>query len=79
MYYTHMDTSNIIAILNDPQKMAWLALLIIWTIPWKGVALWRAARNQQLPWFIAVLIVNTFGILEIIYLAFFQKRKKDAE
>lgn len=49
--------------------------LLAWSIIWKGIALWNAARNRQLSWFIALLIVNTLGLLEIIYLAFFRKDK----
>jgi hypothetical protein len=44
------------------------ALLLIWTIVWKGLALWRAAKNNHTGWFVALLIINTLGILEIIYL-----------
>lgn len=43
-------------------------LLALWSIPWKGWALWRSARLGQKPWFIALLVLNTAGILEIIYL-----------
>lgn len=68
-----MDTNALLQILSDPAKMQWLFLLMLWTIPWKGVALWRSARNKQMPWFIGIMVVNTFGILEILYLAFFQK------
>ncbi len=50
-----------------------LALLAIWELVWKLIALWRAGRNNQLGWFLAVGILNTAGILEIIYLIFFQK------
>lgn len=42
--------------------------LIAGLIVLKGVALWRAARNGHKGWFIAMLIVNLMGILEIIYL-----------
>jgi hypothetical protein len=49
-------------------------VLIIWSIIWKGIALWRCGRNNQLPWFVVILIFNTAGILPIVYLAFFQKR-----
>lgn len=52
-----------------------LYLLIAWSIIWKGVALWHAARNKQLGWYIALLIVNTIGLLEIFYLVFFKKSK----
>ncbi|MFA5009859.1 MAG: DUF5652 family protein [Patescibacteria group bacterium] len=44
----------------------WLA--IIWTLPWKGVALWKAARVDHLGWFIALMVINTLGLLEIIYI-----------
>lgn len=54
----------------------WLIAAILWSIPWKGVALWRSARNRQKIWFIALLLVNTLALLEIIYLAFFQNAKK---
>lgn len=52
----------------------WIGLAAIWTITWKGFALWRAATLRQKPWFIALLIVNTLGILEIIYLFFVAKK-----
>jgi methionyl-tRNA synthetase len=72
-----METNYVLQIINDPTKMQWLFLLMIWTIPWKGFALWRAAKNKQLPWFIGILLINTFGIIEIIYLAFFQKKSEE--
>ena len=50
-----------------------LTLLVIWSIAWKAAATWHAARNNQLAWFIALFIINTAGILEIIYLLFFRK------
>lgn len=52
--------------------------VVIWTIPWKGVALWRAARNGQRIWFVLMLIINTLGILEIIYIFIFSKKKMEA-
>ena len=52
-----------------------LIVLVIWTSVWKGWALWRAARNNSLPWFIVLLLVNTLGILEILYIYVFSKDK----
>ncbi len=52
-----------------------LITLIFWEITWKGIALWKAGRNNQLKWFLAILILNTVGILPIIYLSFFRKNK----
>lgn len=54
----------------------WLILLaILWTIPWKGVALWKAVKNNHKWWFIAILVINTLAILEILYIFVFSKRK----
>ena len=52
------------------------SLVLMWTMVWKGVALWRAGRNAHLVWFIALFIVNTLGILEIIYIFAFSQRKE---
>jgi len=54
----------------------WFFLLILlWELPWKGFALWKAAKNNQRNWFIALLILNTVGVLPIVYLKFFQKKQ----
>ncbi|MFC1768328.1 DUF5652 family protein [Nanoarchaeota archaeon] len=50
--------------------------LIIWEAVWKGIALWKSGRNKQLPWFVCIFIFNTVGILPIVYLLFFQKKKR---
>ncbi len=57
----------------ENQWVVWLMLL--WVLPWKGVALWKAARNSHKKWFIAIIIVNTMAILEIVYIFFFSKKK----
>lgn len=49
-------------------------ILVIWTVVLKGFALWYAARAGQTWWFVALLIVNTVGILEIIYLIWFRPK-----
>jgi len=60
-----------------PVWMSWIIpLLVLWTVPWKGVALWRSARNSHKAWFIVLLIVNTLAILEIIYIFGFSKKKE---
>jgi len=50
--------------------------LLLWSLIWKGLALWKTGRNNQLVWFIFILIFNTAGILPIVYLLFFQKKTK---
>lgn len=54
----------------------WLGLIAVWDAIWKGIALWKAGRNNQLGWYLCVLIFNTVGILPMVYLAFFQKKQK---
>jgi hypothetical protein len=53
-----------------------LAPLLIWEVIWKIIGMWKSARNNQLVWFICIGIFNTLGILPILYLFFFQKKKK---
>jgi len=54
----------------------WTLLLVAaWTLPWKGIALWKAARNESISWFIALLIINTLGILEIVYIFYFSGKQ----
>ena len=53
--------------------------LLIWSIFWKGWALWKAARQDSKVWFIVLLIVNTVGILEILYIFVFSKMSQKAK
>ena len=50
-------------------------LFLAWVIVWKGIALWKAARNNHKYWYIALLIINLAGVLEILYIFVFSKRK----
>jgi uncharacterized protein (DUF983 family) len=55
--------------LNNPENFsAIIIILMIWSLIWKGLALWKSARLNQKTWYIIMLLVNTVGILEIIYL-----------
>ena len=54
-----------------------IGLVTIWSLIWKGLALWRAAQNKQKGWYVALLVLNTAGILEIIYLLFFSNPDKN--
>lgn len=51
-------------------------LAIAWTLPWKATALWKSARASQLWWFIFLLIINTLGLLEILYIFVFAPKPK---
>ncbi len=57
---------------------SWLIILIgLWTLPWKGIALWKSAQRKEKWWFIALLVVNTVGLLEILYIFVFSKKKAE--
>ncbi len=45
-----------------------IMFFIVWEIVWKMIAMWKAARNNQLGWFICIALINTAGILPIIYI-----------
>lgn len=52
-------------------------VLLVWSAVWKGIALWRAGNNRHLVWYICMFIFNTAGILEIIYIFAFSKKKSE--
>jgi methionyl-tRNA synthetase len=52
-----------------------IAFIAAWEAVWKGIALWKCGRNRQLVWFILIFVLNTAGILPIVYLILFRKKK----
>ena len=52
-----------------------LVILALWSTVWKGLALWKAARLRQTLWFVVLLVINTAGVLEILYIYIFSKRR----
>lgn len=50
-----------------------LMVILIWSLFWKAMALWKSARLNQPIWFIIMLLINTFGILEILYVFLFSE------
>ncbi|MBS3116501.1 hypothetical protein J4421_02790 [Candidatus Woesearchaeota archaeon] len=55
------------------------SIIFLWTMIWKGIALWYAAKYRQKGWFVVLLFLQTSGVMEIIYLFFFRGRRKPAE
>lgn len=51
-----------------------LLVILLFVVILKGYALWYSARDGQKWWFIAMLVINTMGILEIVYLLFFRPK-----
>ena len=64
--------------LASPNWM-WLMWLIgpiyVWEAVWKAIALWKAGGNRHLAWFVCIVIFNTLGILPIVYIFGFSKKK----
>jgi len=62
--------NNIAYFLTQPQ---FYIPFLVWTIFWKGLALWKSAGKKQLIWFVLLLMLNTSGLLEILYVFFFNR------
>lgn len=52
--------------------------LLIWSLPWMAIGLWKAARRKDMVWFIVLFLVHTIGILDILYIFIFSKDKPEA-
>lgn len=48
-------------------------LLLAWSLLWKGLALYKSARLGHKFWFVAMMLVNTVGVFEIIYIVWLHK------
>ncbi len=59
------------------QTVFWI--MFVWVIIWKGIALWKAAQKKHRYWFVALLVINTVGILEILYVFIFSEWKKKGQ
>jgi len=70
-----METS--LSLLSEQLGMSiWLfAFISVWSLAWKAVALWKSARNNHLAWFVIMAVLNTVGILPILYIFVFSKMK----
>lgn len=68
-------------ILDNKLLLLVFFLVIIWSMVWKAIALWKSSKQggrTGLAWFIVFLLVNTLGILEIFYIFFFNKHKNNS-
>lgn len=69
-----MDTFSL-----TPLETFGISILVIWTLFWKGMALWKSAKDNDKIWFVVLLVLNTAGILDILYLFVFSKREAAAQ
>lgn len=66
--------------LNETLGWLWpvVVILVIWDTILKLVAMWKSARSNQLAWFICIGIINTAGVLPIVYLLTHRKKSDGA-
>lgn len=50
------------------QMFLWIIPLALFGIILKGMALWRASRRNEKWWFLALFVINSLGILPLLYL-----------
>ncbi|HSX47544.1 MAG TPA: DUF5652 family protein [Patescibacteria group bacterium] len=68
--------------MNSGLSSTWIIIIVIlaiWELIWKGIALWNSAKKRQLYWFLAILIINSVGIIPIIYLVLEQNKDKKSK
>ena len=52
-----------------------IIVISIWDIFWKATAAWKASKRGSKMWFVVLIVLNTAGILPIIYLLCIKKKK----
>ncbi len=67
--------NNFSVFLSSPFNQPYVYALLVADLILRGLALYKSARQEQKIWFIALLIVNTLGVLPLVYLVL-QKRAK---
>lgn len=69
-----MDTTFISNLMNINPVL--LFFIFAWIALWKGLSLWKSARLNQPIWFVVLLVINTFGLLEILYIFLFSEMNR---
>jgi len=80
MFKQFISNYSLPADLNPQVSFGFVSILIgimIWTMVWKGLALWQSAKEGKKTWFVVLFLINSLGILEIIYLFKFSNFRKD--
>ena len=58
-----------------------ILIVALWDLIWKALAMWKAAKRSSKVWFVVLLVLNTAGLLPILYLGLtkiFDSRKNKA-
>ena len=59
-------------IFDYPGLIILILIIALWDLTWKLIAMWKSSRRDQLIWFIFLGIINSAGILPIIYLLIYK-------
>lgn len=62
--------------LEGPLGLVIIVAASVWSLIWKAVALYKAGSLRHKGWFTALFFINTLGILEILYVAYFSKTER---
>ncbi|WP_426625251.1 DUF5652 family protein [Leifsonia sp. McL0607] len=60
-----------------PSGRVLVVAVVAWSLAWKGASLWRAARNGSKPWFVTLLLTNTLGALDAVYLFGIDRHRRE--
>ena len=63
--------------LNEPLIIGVIIIVGIFDVVMKLIAMWKAGRNNHLAWFIILALINTAGILPIIYILMHRNKLTD--
>lgn len=57
-----------------------LIAVVVWELCWRLAGMWKAAaKKKSITWFLLLAILNTLGILPILYIFWFSKMGKKKE
>lgn len=59
---------DISQLLATPSNRPFIYVLLVIDLVVRGFALYKSARKDQKIWFIALLLVNSLGLLPLVYL-----------
>ena len=60
---------------SSPYFLAIVIVSVIWEMVWKAIALWKAARNNHVAWYVCIIVFNTVGLLPIVYILLNRNKK----
>ena len=74
MAYDYSTIANMLGV-----NVFLFVVIMLWSLAWKLAALWKSARKGSLIWFVILGVVNTVGILEILYIFVFSEMNLDSK